>query len=148
MKSILEQVKDHAIAIISLVVAIAALGYTAWREEVSEKNRTTRVAAFEVLKNLGDLQLVVNHAYYNDDKKHDIANDKRGATLVGWSYVATISDLSILLPEPLPQDAENLTDVWGEEWQKLSKEESSTIRVSEKIDTMRNDVRTTLRSLR
>ena len=48
--SFVDQLRNNAVAIISLIVAITALSYTAWREERTEKNRTLRVAAFEALK--------------------------------------------------------------------------------------------------
>lgn len=79
----MSQLKQHAIALISLAIAIIALLYTGWREERTEKNRTIRVAAFEVLKNLGELQVVVNESFYQ----------KEGAKMdpmLGWGHVALI----------------------------------------------------------
>jgi hypothetical protein len=84
---LLEQVKSNLIAIISLAIALTALGYTTWREEVTEKNRTLRAAGFEVLKNLGELQLIVNYIRY--DPENPQANP-----YLGWGYVAIIGDVS------------------------------------------------------
>lgn len=53
------QLKTNLVALISLVVALTALGYTPWRNERTEYNRNVRVAAFETLKQLGEAQ--INH---------------------------------------------------------------------------------------
>ncbi len=36
-----EQIKRNQLAIISLVVALIALGYNTWRNELTEENRTS-----------------------------------------------------------------------------------------------------------
>ena len=63
--SILHQLKINAVAIISLVVAVVGLGYSTYRNERTEYNRNVRVAAFETLKNLGELQILVEYAYFH-----------------------------------------------------------------------------------
>lgn len=59
-------------ALISLVVALGSLGYNTWRNELTEENRSVRLAALEVLKNLGELQVIVNFAFFakNDQLGH------------------------------------------------------------------------------
>jgi hypothetical protein len=57
-QTIRQQLRANAVALISLVVALSSLGYNTWRNEQTEENRSVRIAAFEVLKHLGELQLV------------------------------------------------------------------------------------------
>lgn len=137
--SFTQSLKDNAVALISLTVAIIALGYTAWREERTEKNRTLRVAAFEILKDLGDLQGVVNASHYQKDKKDPI---------MGWGYIALIGDLSELLPAPIPETTGRLTEVWGNEWNSLDKDPEAVERVSKEIDASRLAIRNLLRSIK
>lgn len=142
---IAEQIKNHAIAIISLIIAITALSYSTWREEVTEKNRNTRVAAFEVLKNLGQLQVVINAVHYAPD--HAISNPMSNPML-GWGYIALISDLSELLPSPIPETTRKLTETWGESWSQIKTDEETTKRLSNEIDTSRDAILKVLKNLR
>jgi hypothetical protein len=85
--TIKSQLRNNAIAIISLVVALSSFSYTAWRTERSERNRTTRQAAFQMLVALGEMKQVVYHGHYDHDA---VAGNPR----TGWVYVETIRDFS------------------------------------------------------
>jgi hypothetical protein len=113
-------IKKHGIAILSLFIAILALGYTTWREEVTEHNRNMRIAAFEVLKNLGELQVIVNETIYAH------------------------ADSAF----PIPEKTEKLAKVWGENWEKIKSQESAQDAITNEIDTCREAVLTVLHSLR
>jgi hypothetical protein len=139
--SVPDQIKNHSIAIVSLIIAITALTYNTWREEETEKNRTTRLAAFEVLKNLGQLQAVVNYAHF--DHQNEMGNP-----INGWGYIALISDLSEILPEPIPQNIHQLTEKWSENYQTLQTNETSTTEISEQIDVSRESILNVLHQLR
>lgn len=138
---IAEQIKNHAIAIISLIIAITALSYSTWREEATEKNRNIRLAAFEVLKNLGQLQVVVNNVHYAPD--NSMSNP-----MLGWGHIALISDLSQLLPPPIPETTQKLTDTWGKSWSSLKTSDEDTKLVSEEIDSSREAILKVLGNLR
>jgi hypothetical protein len=133
-ETIRQQLRANVVALISLVVAISSLGYNTWRNERTERNRSIRVAAFEVLKDLGELQVVVNDAYFGK-------NDRRGNPMAGWGRVALISDLSQVLPAPAPECAEKLLHAWQANWQQLQEDESSVERVTAEIDQSREAVR-------
>ncbi len=139
--SLKRQLKDNMVAIISLVIAIVALLYTGWREETTEKNRTLRTAGFEVLKNLGELQIVVNYAYYQHD-------DAKGNPYLGWGHIALISDLAVLLPSPIPQTIAKLVKDWGELAQKINNNEEAVDLISSEIDASRHEVLQAIRYLR
>ena len=61
-RSITEQIRRNAVALISLVVAVTSLGYNTWRNEASEGNRNQRWASFEVLLELGELRQLMERA--------------------------------------------------------------------------------------
>jgi hypothetical protein len=136
MATIKEQLQKDVVALISLTVAVIALLYTGWREETSEKHRNIRVAGFEVLKNLGELQVVVNETYY-----------EKGSAFLGWGHIALISDLSQLLPKPVPDEIKKLIDVWGQDWGQLKENESAVNQVTDRINQSREVVLKTIKRL-
>ncbi len=137
MQKFIQDLKSNAVALISLVVAIAALLYTGWREERTEKNRTIRVAAFEVLKNLGELQVVVNESYY---QKVD--------PMVGWGHIALIGDLGQLIPAPVPETVDHLVEVWKRDWSQIKTDDESVDRMTQEIDASRQAISELLYKLR
>jgi hypothetical protein len=139
-QNVWHQLRANTVALTSLAVALTALGYNTWRNERTERNRNTRVAAFEVLKQLGELQLVVNAAFFAKD-------GKLGHPMAGWGRVALIADLSQLLPAPAPQRAEELHQIWEANWQGLADDEGSVDRVTAEIDQDRETIRAILREL-
>jgi len=140
-QTIRQQLQANAVALISLVVALGSLGYNTWRNEKTEENRSVRLAAFEVLKNLGELQLVVNFAFF-------AKNEQFGHPMAGWGRVALISDLSQVLPAPAPQRAEQLRQVWQANWQQIGDDEASVDRITAEIDQSREAIRKIVRQLR
>lgn len=128
-ESIGAQFKHNFVAILSLFVAIVALTYTAWREDTTEKNRNTRQAAFEVLKHLGELQLVINYGHYQPE-------NSLGNPILGWGHIAIIGDMGDLLPAPIPEKTKALVAEWRQNWQKLS-DEASTDDITKEIDSCR-----------
>jgi hypothetical protein len=139
--TIKEQIKQHFVAIVSLVIALTALLYTTWREEATERNRNTRQAAFVVLQNLGQLQVVINSSFYQPD-------NTMGNPMIGWGYVAIITDMSELLPSPVPEKAKALSTAWGESVPKLKTDEKALDNVTQEVDASREAVLEVLRKLR
>jgi len=135
-----QQVRSNAVALISLAVALTALSYNTWRNERTEHNRNIRVAAFEVLTQLGELQVVVNSAFY-------AKGSNRMDPMTGWGRVAMITDLSQLLPDRAPRRAEELHRVWQANWEGLADNEDSVERVTTEIDHSRAAIREILRQL-
>jgi hypothetical protein len=140
-QTIRSQIKNNFVAIVSLVVAFIALTHDAWRNELTEKNRNIRMAGFELLKNLGELQIIVNHAYYSPDST-------LGNPYLGWGHVLLISDLSELLPSNVTKTVGKLTKVWGENWEKIKKDETAVSNISTAIDDSRKEVLQTIRQLK
>jgi hypothetical protein len=135
-----EQVRRNSVALISLAVAITSLSYNTWRNEATEYNRNQRVAAFEILLKLGELQQTVFHVHY--DRDFDKGNPR-----IGWAYVLTINDLAQILPDAPRVAAEELLQAWGENWEGLSESEKSLEHVMQALDDARNRTLELLRSL-
>jgi len=56
------QLRDNMVALISLIIALSALGYTTWRNELTERNRNIQDAGFELLAQIGSLQQMMSAA--------------------------------------------------------------------------------------
>jgi len=139
-RTIAEQVRNNAVAIISLVVAISSLGYNTWRNERTEHNRNIRHGGFELLLKLGELQEVLFFGHYDMDPE-------RGSPRAGWAYVLVIGDLGQSLPEPVPTTARRLVATWEAEWEGLGRNDESAQRVSAAIDDLRSEVLSALQGL-
>ena len=142
MTSFRQQLRDNAVALISLVVALGSLAYNTWRNERTEHNRNVRTAAFELLTKLADLERVVFLAQYD----RDLAG---GNPRTGWTYVLVIADLSAVVPAPVPAQAAELRKVWSGNWEGLGKDDEAAVnRIDDAIGTLRDTTLGTLRSLR
>ncbi|HSS47114.1 MAG TPA: hypothetical protein VLL03_06860 [Burkholderiales bacterium] len=140
-QTISQQLHSNLVAIISLVVALSGLFYNNWREKVIEENRSIRIASFEVLKNLGELQLVVDYAHYQKNKQ-------LGNPITGWGRVLLIKDLAQVIPDPVTKTTEELYRVWGAEFEKIESDEKSVERVTQAINTTRQSVLQALSQLK
>lgn len=135
------QLRRHAVALISLVVAITSLAYNTWRNEQSEYNRNIRAAGFQLLVKLGELDRVVFFAHFERDTE-------RGNQRLGWSYVLTIRDLTRLMPEPLPASGDALHAVWSAKEASLGAEDDDAQRaIDAAIETLREQVLESMRRL-
>lgn len=139
--TIAEQFRRNFVALVSLFIAVSSLSYTSWRHEQTEENHNHRMAAFETLLKLGELQQLVFHRHY--DKAEDKGNPR-----TGWSYALTIRDLTTLMPEPVPQSADQLVETWGGHWEGLGNNQESADAITAAIDTTRNKTLELLRSLK
>jgi len=140
--TIRQQLRDNAVALISLAVAISSLGYNTWRNERTEHNRNVRTAAFEVLMRAGDLERVTFLAQYDRDRNG-------GNPRAGWTDVLAIRDLAGLVPGQVPSCAAELLKVWGDNWEDLGKaDETAVNRIDDAIGKLRQASLATLRSLR
>src|SRR5213079_776492 len=112
MTTVGRQLRDNAVALISLVVARGSLGDNTWRNERTEHNRNVRAAAVERRMKLADRNRVVFLATYDRAQAG-------GTPRTGWTYVLAIQALSKLAPAPVPAQAERLQQVWGGNWEGL-----------------------------
>ncbi len=92
--SIGQQIRRNVLALLSLIVALSALSYNTWRNEASEQHRNIRAAEFEMLKELSELQQIIDYAYLRQDPE-------RGDLSKGLGHVLFIHDLAELTPQPV-----------------------------------------------
>lgn len=128
-----DQLRRHSLAIISLVVALTALGYNTWRNELTEQNRNIRFAGFEMLLHLGELQRISYLSHYDSDEERVNPRD-------GWVEVLVIKDMSMLISEPMAQSAQDLQDIWRDNWSGLGKDEASVAAIDVAIKDLRSNV--------
>lgn len=138
--NIQQQLKQHTVALISLVTALSGLLYNNWRDHQNELNHTMRNAAFEVLKDLGELQTIVNYAHYDEDAA-------RGNPIEGWKYAVQVRDLSHLLSPDSQFQGTQLYQVWQHDWSTLSNDIASEQRISQQIATTRTAVLQTINAI-
>jgi hypothetical protein len=142
MSTLRRQLRDNAVALISLVVALSSLGYNTWRNERTEGNRNVRTATFELLTRLAELERLVFLAQYDRDAA---AGNPRS----GWTYVLSIRDLATLTPAPVPARANELQQAWSANWEGLGKDDEIAVnRIDDAIGRLRDATLGTLRSLR
>ena len=142
MSTVRQQLRNNAVALISLTVALGSLSYNTWRNERTEYNRNIRTATFELLVKLSELERVVYLAQYDRDTLG-------GNPRTGWTYVLVIRDLSSVVPPPVPARAAQLQQIWGENWEGLGRDdEAGVTRIDDAIGALREAALTTLRSLR
>ena len=80
MGTLLQQANKNLLAIISLVVALSALGYNTYRNELTEENRNVRFAGFSLLQELAEMQQLIDYAHYDKDAV-------KGNPITGWQHL-------------------------------------------------------------
>jgi len=142
MRSIREQLRSNAVALVSLVVALTSLGYNTWRNERTEHNRNVRTAAFEVLMRAADLERVAFLAQYDRDARS-------GSPRNGWTDVLEIRDLAALVPGSVAARSAELEKTWGENWEGLGRDDETAVsRIDDAIGKLREATLVMLKSLR
>ncbi len=136
-----DQLRRNRVALISLIVAIVSLSYNTWRNEASEDNRTQRLVSIEILLKLADLQQVVWHNHYDGD------TEDKGNLRTGWAIVLTIKDIATILDAPMPDSAEQLWQVWGENHTKLGDSTEAKDAIIMAIEKCRVDTLLVLQAL-
>lgn len=71
MPDMREQLRNNLVALISLFIALSALGYNTWRNERTERNRNIRAAGFESLTINGLAALMPAAVLAENDAAYD-----------------------------------------------------------------------------
>ena len=136
-----EQLRRNSVAMISLFVALTALGYNTWRNELTEQNRNIRQAGFEMLLHISALQRVAYLAHFDKDTQ-------AGNPHKGWVEVLVLNDLAELMPEFVQNRSQALLDVWGESWSGLGSDDDQAVAaIDHAINDLRKDIRKALGAL-
>ncbi|MDX1480062.1 MAG: hypothetical protein R3315_00190 [Woeseiaceae bacterium] len=136
-----EQLRGNLVAIISLAVALASLGYNTWRNEKTELNRNLRNGGLELLMQSAELRELTYLIHYDTDVVGE------GAARRGWVTVLAIRDLSRILPPPVPASAEALHSAWGAHWESLAGKRASKDAVDAAVEALVDDTVTMLENL-
>jgi hypothetical protein len=139
-RTVIQQIRNNLVAIISLVVAVSSLSYNTWRNEVTEENRNIRFAGFEALKNLGELQTIVDFGHY--DK-----NPETGSPIEGWGRVLLIRDLADIIKGTVPDRAKILFDTWQANWEGIGNDSSRVEHITVEIMETRQSVQNAINRL-
>ncbi|MGI2260044.1 hypothetical protein [Shewanella sp. GXUN23E] len=127
-------------AVFSMIFALIGFSYNVWRMEVTEQNATVRDAAFEILKEVAELELIVYAAHYDADS--DTGNPRRG-----WVKVGLIEDLALLMPKPAQRSAAALKQVWQQNWGIMGQDEQAAMAIVSALDRTRSEIRQALITL-
>lgn len=139
---ITEQLRHNTVAIISLIVALSSLGYNTYRNELTEANRTVRQAGFEMIAELSELQQVMLFGRFEK-------GDVRGNTMVGWSHVLALRDLSLAMPANIQEHANHLYKAWQVNYGEISAADDSAYKVLDNdIDQTKADILDVISDLR
>lgn len=138
--SLFEQLRRHAVAIISLVVALSSLAYNTWRNELTEDNRNIRQSGFELLVRLADFQQVVFLAHYDRDQK-------RASPRIGWAHVIAMQDFARLMGPDVAGSTTVLREVWQRRWAQLGRDDAAEAELDRAMYAVREQVRIRLESL-
>ena len=134
---LIKQLVTHSVAVVSLIAAIVGLSYNSWQANQNEINQNMRIAAFEVLKNLGELQTVVNYAHFSEDQA-------RGNPIEGWKHVSMVRDLSHLLKPKAKKESQVLYDAWQNNWELIESNKQTEKQISQQIAKTREAVLSTI----
>ena len=126
---------------IGLVFGLVGFTYNVWRMEITEANNNTRMACFEILKELGELEQLIYSAHYD---RHDEAGSPRR----GWVKIGLVSDLSVLATPRVEEEAAHLKDTWSEHWNKYGENRESVDQIVAAIDSVRGQIKSALGDLR
>lgn len=138
---ILNQLRNNAVAIISLVVALSGLGYNTWRNEASEANKNIRDAGLFMMQELTKLQEVVFYARYDQQ-------DDRGDIKTGWVHVLAVKDISYAMPATVQTSAADLSQVWSDHSHGLAAEEAASYQaVDESIEAIKQQIVLSIKAL-
>lgn len=131
MNKILARMRTESLAVVGLVVALIALGYNTWRNELSEQNHTVRIAGIEMLLKVGELQSTVYLVAFD-------GNTQPGLQRQGETLVSTLRDLSMFMPDTVQVRSNSLLQSWRANWGALSGEDREAVAL---VDTAINELR-------
>ncbi len=140
-----KQIRNNAVALISLAIAITSLAYNTWRNEQSEENRTLREATVTTLMQLADLESRMNLARWGTEE------NRLDHYLGGWSNVLAIKDTGTVLPENTRTAIALLFDAWDERDSPLLGKgdiaNEAAFRIQDRIEAVRLSVLVVLEDL-
>lgn len=131
----------YVMVVLSVLISVASFSYSAWRMEASEANNNRRMAAFELIKTLGELEQNIFAAHYDQDPI-------QGSPRLGWVKIGLARELSYLCGDQIQKEAMNLQSLWSASWAEVPREEQVVQKISGQIDLLRAKIRDELTALK
>ncbi len=104
------------LALLSLAIALASLGYNTWRNETTESHRNARQAGFVVLDQTAQLQQIIDMRFY--------AGDTSDMTLIAaWGKAGLLRDLGPLVSDAAGRRAQRVFEVWSKRTEALDRKD-------------------------
>lgn len=135
-----EQLSRQSLALVSLLVALTALAYTTWRNELTETNRNIRRAGFEMMVHVAELQRIAYLAHFDQD---EVGGNPRK----GWVEVLVIKDLAAFMPVTEQVRSDKLYTAWNDNWSGLGEDDLAIAAIDVAINELRMDIVRTLDDL-
>jgi len=135
-----KQFQQNILAILSVMIAISALGYNSWRNEKSEGNRNFRAAGFEIMREAAHLQYIVDSSTYAE-------GENSSDTINGWVKVNLILTLSELMTDDVKEKAKLLKQVWSDNSHNLDSDDEANKKIWQANQMLMNSVNHQLKSL-
>ncbi len=126
--------------VFGILFALIGFSYNVWRMEISEENNNIRVACFEILTELADLEQIIYIAHYDH-------NTVEGSPRKAWVKVGLIRDLTYLTAPSVEKKANELYETWSGNWSAIAEDQGSVSRVVEAIDSVRTEIKSVLKTL-
>jgi len=101
-----ELVRQNALALVSLFIALFGLGYNTWRNETTEHHRNVRQSAFIALDALGEVQQLADTRFFGAE--HSEAN-----RIAIWGRVTLVRDIATLVSADTAERADALFTAWS-----------------------------------
>ena len=136
----INQIKLNSVGLVSLATALFGLSYNTWLNYHNEQNHNMRLAAFEILRDLSELQTVVDYAHFAGDPS-------RGNPIDGWKHVVMVRDLSRLINTQSSQASEHLFATWQQDWEDVGNSSKSENEISAQIKVVRKQIIDTIEQL-
>lgn len=127
-------------AILSFIFAVVGFSYNTWRLELSEDNNNIRMASFEVLKNLSELEQNIYASHYDKDAKE-------GSPRIGWIKIGLINDLSTLINDDVTQKSQWLKESWQVRWALVEQDTQAVEHLIADIEKVRVSIKNVLKTL-
>jgi len=105
-----ELVRQNALALVSLLVALFGLGYNTWRNETTEHHRNIRQSAFIALDALGEVQQLADTRFFG-------GNHGEPNRIAIWGRITLIRDVATLVSAETDTRAMALFTAWSDQAQ-------------------------------
>ncbi|HFU73995.1 MAG TPA: hypothetical protein ENK65_00415 [Helicobacteraceae bacterium] len=127
-----------SIPVFILGLGIASLTFSAYQAQVSERNETTRRAAFEMLQTLNHLQQLIDQEHYTKTDKSQF--------IQGWADVLLINDLALFTNPSIQHQSHNLLELWKKSFNHLD-DKTTNVTLSKNIKMVRQALKNAILSL-